>query len=151
MKEPVCTACKGAGIFHDLTDIETPTVETLWGKEHVVTPRLVTQTFGDGRAAIWISPINTRPNYYVVRVDSTLSEDMDSDKFRDMIDEVVEEIIDQFGWHEDHDDDECTEDCEFPRLHDGGVSWGTYNAPTSSCVPCKGTGCVGDSIAGGAR
>jgi len=138
----ICADCDGAGMARGLDHgrIEVPTTEYLWGKQHTVTPRVVDRVFGDGRATIWVAPLNTRPNYYVVRVDSARAEDMDSDGFRDMIDDVVDEIDDQFGAHDDHDGD-CTEECEFPRLHYGaGVAWGRYSL---ACVSCTGTGQTG--------
>ena len=138
----ICPACDGSGIARDLDreQIEVPTTEYHWGKQHIVTPRVVDHVFGDGRATIWVAPLNTRPNYYVVRVDSARAEDMDSDGFRDMIDEVVDEVEDQFGAHEDHDGD-CTDECQFPRLHYGaGVAWGRYSLV---CASCKGTGQTG--------
>lgn len=116
---------------HLRATVEVPTEESLWAKSYEVVPRVVEQVFGDGLALIWVAPLNTRPNFYVVRVDSVLAADLDGDAFRDMIDEIIESIADQFGEHTDEPEHpmwgEC---CDWPVLnYDSGVSWGHYTLP----------------------
>jgi hypothetical protein len=40
-----------------------------WGSLSLITPALVDEIFGDGDQLIYIQPLSTRPNYYVLRVD----------------------------------------------------------------------------------
>ena len=111
-------------------EVEVPTEETLWGKPEIVVPAVVDQVFGDGLALIWISALNTRPAYYVVRVDSVIAIDMDGDPFHDMVDEILEAISDQFGEHNDDHDEDWGVCCEWPALNDSsGVAWGQYRLP----------------------
>jgi len=46
-----------------------------WGRHYFITPRLVDWVHGDGLQLIYFTPLNTRPNYYVVRIDSKVSLD----------------------------------------------------------------------------
>lgn len=41
------------------------------GESQQITPRLIEGVFGDGKQLIGLEPLGTRPNYYVVRIDST--------------------------------------------------------------------------------
>lgn len=100
--------------------IEKPTPVQFWGEDYVIVPRLVSRVFGNGRRLIHITPLNTRPNYYVVRVDSRWV-NLDGDGFRDFIEEVYEAIEDEFG-AVDYDDDESY---PWPAFDgDVGVCWG---------------------------
>lgn len=53
--------------------IERRTCTSLWGQRRYVTPALVSEVFGDGRKLLALSPIMYRPNYFVVRIDSSWS------------------------------------------------------------------------------
>jgi hypothetical protein len=46
---------------------------SLWGFPQTVKPALVDRVFGDGRQIIGFETLDSRPAYYVVRVDSTWS------------------------------------------------------------------------------
>lgn len=65
----------------------------------MVTPRLVDWIHGDGLQVIAFYAMNTRPNYYVARIDSKLSLDNSGDHpFCDeVLDDLYIEIEDQFG------------------------------------------------------
>jgi len=92
--------------------IEQPTTGYLWTTPHNFTPRLVEKVFGDGRRLAWLTTINNRPAYWVVRVDSGwdlgLSDPGEADLPHDapcmaeMVDEIIEAIEEQFGrWDPD--------------------------------------------------
>lgn len=49
--------------------IERPERCTFW-QPYTITPRLIEKGFGDGRLLICVTPLATRPNYFVVRIDS---------------------------------------------------------------------------------
>lgn len=68
-----------------------------WGNEYDVTPAVVRQHMGNGRLLLALQPLNTRPNYYLIRVDSTFFDDEDTDDFLDRIDEVKDMIADEYG------------------------------------------------------
>src|SRR3990172_12896107 len=71
---------------------------SFWGRKHQVTPRLVEQKFGDGLQAIWLQPLATRPNYYIVLIDSKWSTlNTDPNPLCDHLEGIYEAIESQFG------------------------------------------------------
>jgi len=74
-----------------------------WGHDYIITPRLVEWVHGDGRQVIYFMPLNTRPNYYVVRIDSGVSlNNSDEGSFHDIVlDDLYDHIEDQFGRSEE--------------------------------------------------
>lgn len=66
-----------------------------WGRNCIITPRLVDWIHGDGLQVIYFMPLNTRPNYYVVRIDSKI--DLENDSLLDLLDDLYVAIGDQFG------------------------------------------------------
>ena len=98
--------------------IERPQPARLWGQEYTVTPAMLPEPIGDGRRLIWVSCANTRPHWYVVRVDSS----MRGDALDDAIDDVILALQSHYGDAEHMDDDE---DSSFPVVSDSsGYSWG---------------------------
>jgi hypothetical protein len=141
----------GIGAYHHFfpANQQPPTTEELraaveveqetlfWGKPYRVTPRLVDKVFGDGRQLIHLTPLSTRPNYYVVRIDSrwTIDEPSECDAtIRDHLDDIIDAAAEQFGSNEcdceasaeDGHDDACPGEAWFPvfRSPDLGVAWG---------------------------
>lgn len=86
-----------------------------WGREYTVTPLLVTRVLGDGGQVIAFQPLATRPDYYVVRVDS--SWDLDNhhweapEPFIDHVDEVYEAIELEYGHADQCNEAICPADC----------------------------------------
>jgi hypothetical protein len=72
-----------------------------WGRDRMITPRLVDEVLGDGRQLIYVMPIMHRPNYYVARVDSNFSLSNYSEDGPDCPSEWIEDLWDlieeQFG------------------------------------------------------
>ena len=102
--------------------VERPTKAEHWGAEHDITPRVIGKVFGNGQRLINISPMMTRPNYFVVRVDS--AEDWD---VRDVLDDIYEAGEEEFGRYDaDEEEDPSVEDeREFPIVDWGaGCCWG---------------------------
>jgi hypothetical protein len=98
---------------------------TFWGGKYLVSPKLVSEAFGDGKRLIHMTPLNTRPQYYVVRVDSKC--DTTSDEFRDQLDAIYDAIDDQFG----NTSCESMEDEPWPAHNDNcGHCWGKMEWPT---------------------
>lgn len=104
---------------------------THWTKKSIVTPALVERVFGDGRKIILLSPINFRPERFVVRVDSQCN--LDGDDFCGLVDDVVSAIEDEyvefpwarkFGFRYSEDP---TTDCNSRiDLYDGGWCWSEF-------------------------
>lgn len=95
-----------------------PHTRHLWGEPHTVTPALVEHVFGDGERLLVLTPIMTRPNYYVVQIDSAW--EVGGAEFFEHIDEIYDAIHEQYGC----DTDEGFEDEDFPVLASGGSTWG---------------------------
>jgi len=78
-----------------------PRIVIFWGQRRRITPRLVDRVFGDGKQIIGFTSIAQRPDYYVVRVDSSLDlTGHTDDRKRDIYehtDEIITAIKDQFG------------------------------------------------------
>jgi hypothetical protein len=51
--------------------VESEREVSFWGKTYRITPRVIEEVLGDGGQLIWLQPLNTRPNFYVLQVDST--------------------------------------------------------------------------------
>lgn len=69
-----------------------------WGDPYEVTPVVVDEPLGDGLCLIAIEPIMTRPDYYLVRIDSRwIGNELNDDDFHNHLDEICELIEDQFG------------------------------------------------------
>lgn len=113
----------------------------LWGQKHLVTPALVDEVFGDGEKLICLMPTMTRPNYYVVQVDSSWALDnfAEGETLADHLDDIYNAIEEQYGRTIEHSDD-CPEDCDgsrkcyvgFPGLNSEGSSWGEISLGKTS-------------------
>lgn len=71
-----------------LKRLTAPRTVRRWGQEETITPYLVERVWGDGLCIKAIVPLNTRPNFYVVRLDSGFY-DLDEDDAYDVCDEVL--------------------------------------------------------------
>lgn len=101
-------------------------VVTFWGQQHSVEPAVHRFRYGDGRAWLFLYPLNQRPDHYLVRIDSSwLVDDIDGNEFRDLIDVIVEDLCLEFN--ECGQDDGCIDgtcSCVFPvGSWDNGCSW----------------------------
>jgi hypothetical protein len=97
----------------------------LWGQKHMIRPVFIPQALGNGEKLLAVTPLNTRPNYYLVRVDSSWS-DHNSDEpcIADHIEEICEAIEDCVGPKHFEDDSGQEVSDPWPALDDEcGVSW----------------------------
>ena len=105
----------------------TPKTVTLWGqKQHNHTPVLIDAIHGDGKCLIFIVPIATRPDYYILRVDSSVRKLIkeDGDEIRDCVEELYHTIESECGKYEEDDDGEEILE-PFPALNlTCGCGWG---------------------------
>lgn len=107
--------------------VQVPVKGRLWGQESTFTPVLISERFGDGRRLMYLSPINDRPAYFVVRVNGR------GDVF-DFLDDVYDSGEDEHGGSSEcetcgHYVTECDKDCCFNERHfpnasfSDGSSW----------------------------
>lgn len=132
--------------------IEVEFIGTLWvdGDRSPMTPYVIKETFGDGMHLMTVSTINQRPNYWVVRVDSSWigahwpyyrgGQDVRGDHIDEIID-VIEDECGRAGIYLDEPCDNCEDTCckcsddfdsgeAFPEIdYDYGYSWGEIRWP----------------------
>lgn len=105
-----------------------------WGQDCKLEPVFITPHMGDGEQLIAITPLNTRPNYYLIRVDSRWWSDsfewqptdgrQEENHIAEHIDEICEVIEEEVGGRYCEDDDGNEVLAEWPALNDeAGVSW----------------------------
>ncbi len=95
-----------------------------WGGDYMVTPRLLDHVEGNGLLVIYFTPLATRPNWYVLRIDSKWG-DLDDDDWYDHLDQVYEDLEDQFGQASWQDDNDEWQSEPWPALDDScGSTWG---------------------------
>lgn len=102
--------------------VERPERCTFWGFPYIVTPRLIAHEFGD--ALIAVSPMASRPDYFVARVPLGVDvRDALTPRHHSLIEEIMLAAEDEYGCF---NDDELTDDERvFPIVDWGiGVSWG---------------------------
>ncbi len=68
---------------------------SLWGQESMTTPTLVHTVFGDGRSIVTLEPANSRPDYYVILADSSMSCFKDFLRFLSENEELVLQAIEK--------------------------------------------------------
>lgn len=121
------------------------------GEQHTIKPRLVEAVFGDGKQLIGLAQLGTRPNYYVVRIDSLWDARETDHPFvrsvlRDHLEKIYRAIGEQFGKLPDPEKLRCkgcgkvtckaccgrSADC-WPTLNlDYGSWWFSLDWPTKS-------------------
>lgn len=104
-----------------LAELLSPQSTRWWGNDYEFTPALLDKKYGDGKRLLQLFPINERPRYWVVRVDSSFEDR--SDEFFDMLGDIYEEIDEQFGCPPDSDLGTGDERPYFPMYDGEGTSW----------------------------
>lgn len=97
----------------------------LWGQKHMIKPVFIEQALGNGDKLVAITPLNTRPNYYLIRVDSSWStRNSDTPAICEHLEEICEAIEDENGRKYETDDDYKEIMMPWPALDDEvGMSW----------------------------
>lgn len=77
-----------------------------WGRKRMCRPVFVPAALGDGGKLLAVGPLNTRPHYYLIRVDSSWAESNwhESPTIGDNIDEIceaIEEYVGTWRWEDD--------------------------------------------------
>jgi hypothetical protein len=115
--------------------IERPERSQLWGVDYVITPRLIAAEIGDGKQLVCVTPLFSRPNYVVARVDSTMKHVLDEydptrgpfGGARSYLDAIMEAAEEEYGYHgdEEYRDENGDETRGFPVVDwGGGCTWG---------------------------
>lgn len=122
--------------------IEVETTGHLWGQPSTFVPVVCSRIFGDGRALLALIPLNTRPAYYVVRIDSTWrlgdEEAPGAPDLWDFIDDIELAVEAEFGDACEEDEDEPNEELprEWPAYNgNSGCGWARMDWPAS--VPAE--------------
>lgn len=102
---------------------------SFWGRNYIITPRLLETIWGDGKKVMHLTPLATRPDYYVFCINSGM--ETDTDDFHDLLDEIYEALEDQFGRSEEdwtHDNGRTYhKHNDFPAFNDScGTCWGEF-------------------------
>ncbi len=104
----------------DIARLERRYYTRFWGRKRLVRPKFVKAVLGDGRQLLALTPGNTRPNYYYIRVDSAwaTSNYSDEENIADHLDEILDAVQEEHGPYSDD------ERLGWPALNwDAGVSW----------------------------
>src|SRR5260370_39113166 len=112
----------------------------LWGAPNEITPILIDEIFGDGEQLIGLTPIMTRTNYYVIRIDSSWALDNFAENpLCDYLDEIYDAIETQCGCGEDcgeeahGEPDHICDGQGWPALCSGGSSWFSLMEGEADC------------------
>ena len=102
-----------------------------WGSWYDFTPVLLDKVYGDGKQLLMLFPINERPRYWVVRVDSKCQRD---DAVYDILDDICDAIDEQFGTPDEDDLGVGNDRPYFPMYDNQGTSWHVVSMPTRKAV-----------------
>jgi hypothetical protein len=102
-----------------LNKLLKPQHTEMWGETYDFTPALLSKSYGDGKQLLMLFPIMERPRYWVVRVDSKCLDD----DLREILDDVYEQIDDQFGRPNEEDLGVGDERPYFPMCDGDGCVW----------------------------
>lgn len=101
-----------------------------WGSTYEFQPALIEKIYGDGKLLMQLFPINERPRYWVVRVDSRhASGEADEDAFFDMLEDIYDKIDEQFGTPSEEDLGIGDERPYFPMFDSQGSVWHFVRTP----------------------
>lgn len=137
-------------IHEALVNEMAPVTKHLWTPKFPVTftPVVLDKVFGDGRALLRVTTINSRPRYWYVRgCSSWIEEEQDGvegEPVIDHIDAIVQAIADQFGglpnMHDEEEEEEYVDpvtglrfdpaDITYPQIDDRvGTAWEIVDWP----------------------
>lgn len=91
----------------------------LWSRKYFVTPFVWPNVYGDGEQLIGLTTINGRPNFYVLRMPSRLT-DINGAEFRELLDKVENDLAECVGWRDNGEDDDPQ---PWPAYDSSGCIW----------------------------
>jgi hypothetical protein len=95
-----------------------------WGTDYDISPAIIEEVHGDGKNILWFEPMDTRPNGYYLRVDSSITKETSKEKMIELIEPwVFDSIIEECGQRYDEYDESV--ELEFPALAEesGCYTW----------------------------
>jgi hypothetical protein len=98
----------------------------LWGQKHMIEPAFINRALGAGDFLMGLTPLNTRPSYYLIRIDARWwnPNGQNPEEFYDRLDDIYEAIEEECGSKDTEDDDGEPITLEWPALDlDCGCSW----------------------------
>lgn len=114
-----------------------PRMSSLWGQRCKISPALVDTGRGDRAQLVWVQPMDTRPDYYVLRIDSNEDVEAEDYEWDEKLLCAIEEAYDsydRYDWNWNGkgqwvgqyvwDKSEPPIEYKWPMLHWGGGSWG---------------------------
>lgn len=101
----------------------TPHTIKFWGHTYEnFHPEKLDQTFGDGQRLMYLTPLNTRPWYYIARVDSQYPANEEEEA--EFVEKLLDALEEEFGSAVDEEG----ADRDFPVVNiDAGYSWGFFS------------------------
>lgn len=114
-----CEIAADAGMGEKLAELLQPQSTQHWGVDYEFTPALLGKVYGDGKGILQLFPINERPRYWLVRVDSQCASD---DALCEILDDIYDQIDEQFGTPSE-EDGVGDERPYFPKYDGQGTSW----------------------------
>jgi hypothetical protein len=108
-----------------LKKLTKPYYTRFWGQKRLARAVFIETALGDGNKLIALSPLSSRPNYYLIRVDSSWSIDNDDPIcICDHIDEIYDAVDAELGPMEWTDDRGRNRIEKWPALdYSYGSSW----------------------------
>lgn len=71
-----------------IAKLERKQAAYLWGQKSFIRPVFIRQSLGDGNTLLAMTPLNTRPNHYFIRIDSKWLDKENTDLIYDHLDEI---------------------------------------------------------------
>lgn len=106
---------------HALNEYTKEREVQFWGGKYRISPVLVGTVFGDGKKLMFLEPLATRPEYYVIMFDSAFDGKNIYEVLDDDLEFLYDVIGDEFGDCYDQEDDNP----DWPALNTTcGCSWG---------------------------
>jgi hypothetical protein len=106
-------------------DLERRHWVRFWGQRRMCSPVFIEEFLGDGGKLLAVQPLNTRPNYYLIRIDSKWhTSNYEDPCVGDHMDEIYDAIENAVGPSSWQDDNEKWHHDDWPSLSDdSGSSW----------------------------
>jgi hypothetical protein len=114
-----------------------PRKSSLWGQQCEISPAYVDTGRGDRRQLVWVQSMDSRPDYYVLRIDSKEDVEAEDYNYDELLLCAIEEQYDsysRYNWDWDEkgnwmgkdlwDDSWPPIEYKWPMLQWGGGSWG---------------------------
>lgn len=121
----------------DRAKVEVPYATRFWGQDCTCDPRYVEKALGDGNLLLGLQPLDARPSYYLIRIDSSWHfygcrkcKDDCPDQVTEHMDEIYDAIEDEYG--EADRIEESNQELE-PGEEPDSTGWPVLSLNSGSC------------------